>query len=82
MEPITVTHEIPYSDADIKAQLTEEGRVSIWFQYTEQSSIPGQQRHKFHCTPEEWDRLVAWVEWRRKRRKDVEWQRSVEQRAT
>ena len=61
---IRVTGISKQSDADIKAQLTEEGGVNVWFDYKE----IGQQRHEFTCIPEEWDRLVAWVEWQRRDR--------------
>ncbi len=33
MESIMVTTSYLYAPADIKAQLTEEGRVKIWFYY-------------------------------------------------
>ncbi len=64
METITVTTSYIYSPADIRTQLTEGGGVKMWFDYKE----IGQERHEFTCTPEEWDRLVAWVEWQRRDR--------------
>ena len=57
MEELRVTGTYWYSWADIKARLTEEGKVETWFEYKES----GQRRPAFTCTPEEWDRLVAWV---------------------
>jgi hypothetical protein len=63
MEPIKVTGTFIYSSsADVMAQLTKEGGVDIWFDYERM------RRQGFICTPEEWDRLVAWVEWQRKER--------------
>lgn len=62
MGSIDVTISGKLSAADIKAELTNEGGVAIWFQYKD----IGQRRHDIECTPEEWDRLVAWVEWQRK----------------
>lgn len=64
MEPIKVTSTYHDSPADIKAKLTDNGGVEIWFEYTDIN----QRRHEITCTPEEWDRLVAWVEWQRKDR--------------
>ena len=63
MESIVVTTSYIYAPADIKAQLTEEGRVKVWFYYKDID----QERHEIVLTPEEWDRLVAWVEWQRKK---------------
>jgi hypothetical protein len=62
MEPIEVTTSFKWSAADIMAELTNEGGVTIWFQFND----IGQRRHDITCNPEEWDRLVAWVEWQRK----------------
>ena len=44
------------------AELTSEGGVTIWFQFND----IGQRRHDITCAPEEWDRLVAWVDCQRK----------------
>jgi len=60
--PLMVTGTYKWSEADVEAELTEEGGVSVWFEYKK----IGQKRHEFTCSPEEWDRLVAWVEWQRK----------------
>ena len=63
-EEIRVTGTFWCSEADIKAQLTEEGGVRICFEYKK----VGQRRHEFTCTPEEWDSFVTWVEWQHKER--------------
>ena len=62
MEELTVTTTCKQSPAAIKAQLTNKGGVTIWFHFKDIK----QDRHEFECTPDEWDRLVAWVEWQRK----------------
>jgi len=65
MEEILVTTTYKWSPADIKAQLTDDGGVRVWFHFEDIK----QDRHEFVCTPEEWDRFVAWVEWQRKNKK-------------
>ena len=62
MESIIVMTSYLYAPADIKAQLTEEGRVKMWFYYKDID----QERHEIILTPEECDRFVAWIEWQRK----------------
>jgi len=62
MEEIKVTSTCHWSPADIKARLTDDGEIEIWFEYKDIN----QQRHEISFTPAEWDRLVAWVEWQRK----------------
>jgi hypothetical protein len=65
MEEIKVTSTYHWSPADIKARLTDDGKIEIWFEYKDIN----QQRHEISFTPEEWNRLVAWVEWQRKDKK-------------
>ena len=62
MKPIKVGRHIgPYGDGDIMANLSENGIINIWINYDE-----AKQRPMVSVTSEEWDRLVAWVEWQRK----------------
>jgi len=62
MEQLPVTMSFKWAAADIMAQLTKEGGVRIWYKF--QGS--GQEKYEIVCTPDEWDRFVAWVEWQRK----------------
>jgi len=62
VEPLRVTGTYVMSEADIMAQVTEDRGVRMWSRYKDIA----QDRYEFTCTPEEWDRLVAWVDWQRK----------------
>jgi hypothetical protein len=63
---LKITNTYHYSPADVLAMVMDNGWVKIWFNYKDIQ----QDRHAIICTAEEWDRLVAWVEWQRKN-KDV-----------
>ncbi len=65
MGPIKVTHMESYGEADIFADYLNGGYVRMWFKYLK-SGIEEQERHVITFSPEEWDRLVAYVDWRRK----------------
>ena len=62
VEQLRVTGTDRWSTADIMAQLTEDRGVKAWFRYKES----GLKKNELTCTPQEWDRLVAWVDWQRK----------------
>ena len=62
IEPLKVGRHIgPYGDGDIMADLTKGGGVNIWINYDNAGHKP-----TISMTPEEWDRLMTWVEWQRK----------------
>lgn len=65
METLSVKDVDIYTPSKIKASFTGTGGVNIWFEY-DTPEIKDQRRHEVDYTPEEWDRLVAWVEWQRK----------------
>ena len=58
------TYQGYQADADIMARMNDDGGVTLWFWHKDIN----QDRHKFTCTPQQWDRLVAWVEWKRRDR--------------
>jgi len=62
MKPLRVTGTYKMYEADIMAQVTKDRGVKIWSKFKES----GLNKNEFTCTPEEWDRLVAWVEWKRR----------------
>jgi len=63
VEEITITREYRYSlkGFDVKASVDGDD-VKMWFVYQDS----GQIRYEIKIKKEEWDRLVAWVEWQRK----------------
>ncbi|HUV43406.1 MAG TPA: hypothetical protein VMW13_01115 [Dehalococcoidales bacterium] len=67
MEPLRVTKTYKMYEADIMAQVTEDRGVKMWSKFKES----GLRKNEFICTPQQWDRLVAWVEWQRRARELV-----------
>jgi hypothetical protein len=63
MEPIKVTSYAAFGTGDVFADLSESGMVRIYIEYD-----VGKQKPEIFMSPEEWDRLVAWVEWQRRDR--------------
>ena len=64
MEPLRVTKTYKMYEADIMAQVTEDRGVKMWSKFKES----GLRKNEFTCTPQQWDRLVTWVEWQRRDR--------------
>lgn len=62
MDDLKITTSYKSSMADIMARVLTDGDVDIWYHFIDS----GQNKYEVNCTPEEWDRLVAWVEWQRK----------------
>jgi len=53
------------AEGEMMAEVTETGNVDIWIEFDNpnKKGMPA-----IGMTPEQWDRLVAWVEWQRRDR--------------
>jgi hypothetical protein len=63
MDEIKITTSYLYSPAEIIGKVMDDGSVKIFFRF---NGI-NQERHEIHCSANEWDRFIAWVEWQRKK---------------
>ncbi len=61
MDSIKVTDYADYGTGHVMAEFTEQEKVNIRINYDNAKQHP-----TISTTPQEWDRLVAWVEWQRK----------------